>query len=178
MRPRNHERRSFRAGTILLGAILAVAGTARAEPAPPVKLALFDFELEDFSAGAGLGGSTRDSEYLARATAEARRLVAESGRYSLVETTGLNSEAAKEHAFHKCDGCEALIAAKLGADQSFVGVVTRVSRTEYWLRYQIRDARTGSIVSNQRTELRLGADYSWDRGARWLIERRLLASRD
>lgn len=34
------------------------------------------------------------------------------------------------------------------------------------------------MVESARTELRLGADYSWDRGARWLIEKRLLASRD
>jgi hypothetical protein len=105
-------------------------------------------------------------------------LVAQSQRYSLVETSGLEAPAAKEHWLRKCDGCEAAIAAKLGADQALVGVVTRVSRTEYRIRYQIRDARTGTLISSKRTELRLGADYSWDRGARWLIENRLLASWD
>jgi hypothetical protein len=166
------------AGAFLLGAIMLVPGSALAEPVPPIKLALFDFELEDFSAGAGLAGSARDTEYLALATAEARKLVARSGRYSLIESSGVDTPAAKEHWLRNCDGCEATIAGKLGADQSFVGVVTRVSRTEYWLRYQIRDAKSGTIVASARTELRLGADYSWDRGARWLIEKRLLASRD
>lgn len=178
MNPGFFTRRGLRAGAVLLGVASVFAGPARAEPSPPIKLALFDFELEDFSAGAGLGGSTRDTEYLALATNEARRLVAQSQRYSLVETTGVQAGAAKEHWLHKCDGCEAAIAAKLGADQALVGVVTRVSRTEYWIRYQIRDARTGRVISSKRTELRLGADYSWNRGARWLIENRLLASQD
>ncbi len=177
---RTHQSRvpSSLACALMLGALASLAGVAGAEPAPPIKLAVFDFELEDFSAGAGLGDSARDSGYLAQATSEARRLVAQSGRYTLVETASVDAGAAKEHALRKCDGCEAAIAGKLGADQSLVGIVHRVSRTEYWIRYQIRDARTGDPVASARTELRLGADYSWDRGARWLIEKRLLASRD
>jgi hypothetical protein len=164
----------------LVAGILTI-GTAdaiRAEAQGPIKLALFDFELEDASAGAGLGESARDFEYLARATDVARRLVAQSGRYSLVETTNVDAGAVKEHWLRKCDGCEAPIAGKLGAEQALLGIVHRVSRTEYWIRYQIRDARTGGLVSTGRTELRLGADYSWDRGARWLVENRLLASKD
>jgi hypothetical protein len=177
MNPGLLTRRGLRAGAVLLGVASVLACPARAEPSPPIKLALFDFELEDFSAAGGLAGST-DPKHLALVTDEARRLVAQSQRYSLVETAGVETPAAKEHWLRKCDGCEAAIAAKLGADQALVGVVTRVSRTEYWIRYQIRDARTGSVISSKRTELRLGADYSWDRGARWLIENRLLASWD
>lgn len=162
--------------TLVLAALANFGGAARAEPTPPIKLAVFDFELEDFSAGVGLGDSARDSEYLSLVTGEARRLVAQSQRYRLVETAGSEAAAAKEHWLRKCDGCEASIALALGADQSLVGIVHRVSRTEYWIRYQIRDARTGDLVASARTELRLGADYSWNRGARWLIENRLLAS--
>ena len=56
--------------------------------------------------------------------------------------------------------------------------MTRISRTEYTVQYQIRDARTGSVISNKQTDLRMGADYSWSRGAAWLIKNRLLASQD
>jgi hypothetical protein len=176
--PRHNLVPSRLASTLMLAALSCLGCAARAESTPPVKLALFDFELEDFSAGAGLAGGSADAKCLGLATEEARRLVAQSGRYSLVETEGVEAAPAKEHWLRKCDGCEAAIAAELGAEQSLVGVVTRVSRTEYWIRYQIRDARTGSVISSKRTELRLGADYSWNRGARWLIENRLLASRD
>jgi hypothetical protein len=73
-----------------------------------------------------------------------------------------------------CDACAAAIALQLGADQSLVGVVRRVSRTEYTVRYQIRDARTGAIVSQGDSGLRMGADYSWGRGTIRLIKDRLL----
>ena len=67
---------------------------------------------------------------------------------------------------------------KLGAEQSFVGIVTRISRTEYTVRFHIRDARTGTVIFNKQTDLRMGADYSWSRGAAWLIKNRLLDSQD
>jgi hypothetical protein len=68
------------------------------------------------------------------------------------------------------------VALKLGAEQSFVGVVKRISRTEYIVRFQIRDARTAAVVSEGNSGLRLGANDSWSRGAARLIKDRLLAS--
>ena len=73
-----------------------------------------------------------------------------------------------------CDGCDAAIAQQLGAEQSFVGVVKRITRTEYTVRYQIRDASTGAVISSADSGLRMGADYSWSRGAVRLIKDRLL----
>jgi hypothetical protein len=142
---------------------------------PPIKIAIFDFELEDFSAGAGIAGATSaDAVQLNRAAEEARRLMAESGRYSLVDVSNAGDDAVTGHRLRQCDGCEAAIALKLGADQSFVGVVTRISRTDYVVQFQIRDARSGALVLARTTDLRMGADYSWDRGTAWLIRNRLL----
>jgi hypothetical protein len=42
------------------------------------------------------------------------------------------------------------------------------------VRFQLRDARTGAVVSAADSGLRMGADYSWDRGATRLIKDRLL----
>jgi Protein of unknown function (DUF2380) len=66
----------------------------------------------------------------------------------------------KSRSLRQCIGCEAAVALKLGADQSFVGVVTRISRTEYVVRFQIRDARTGAPIIARQSDLRIGADYS------------------
>jgi hypothetical protein len=74
-----------------------------------------------------------------------------------------------------CDGCEARIAAGLDADQSMIGIVTRITRMEYAVTYKVRDARSGAIVAVAQTDLRMGANVAWSRGARWLIENRLLA---
>jgi uncharacterized protein DUF2380 len=157
----------------LVFAGLAVAGGAEAPV--PVKLALFPFELEDSSAAAGyVPPDNIDREQLRLSTEEARRLIAESGRYQLVDVGAMNNEAAKAGKLRDCDGCEAKLAAGLNADQSMIGIVTRVSRTEYAVTYKIRDARSGAIVAVEQTDLRMGANVAWSRGARWLIENRLL----
>ena len=62
----------------------------------PVKLAVFDFELEDFSGGAELiPESDQDREQLRLATETVRRLLVKSGRYSLVDVSGADAADAK-----------------------------------------------------------------------------------
>jgi Protein of unknown function (DUF2380) len=153
-----------------------LAGAVGAE-APTPKLAVFPFELEDFSAAAAYAPPDEiDREQLRLSTEEARRLIAESGRYQLVDVGAVNNEAAKAGKLRDCDGCEARIAADLDADQSMIGIVTRISRTEYAVTYKIRDARSGALVDTEQTDLRMGANVAWSRGVRWLIQNRLLAS--
>jgi hypothetical protein len=154
----------------------ALAGfPASADPAP-IKLALFDFELDDFSGGSGgvAGDPAADLKRLDEVTAEVRKLIAASGRYTLVDVSGAEGEGVKDRTLRQCHGCEAAIALKLSADQSFLGIVTRITRTDYVVQFQIRDAHTGAIVLKQSSDLRIGADYSWFRGARALIRDHLL----
>ena len=152
----------------------APAGAAETA-APQVRIAVFPFELEDFSAGAAyVPPDDIDREQLRLSTEEARRLIAASGRYQLVDVSAVNDEAAKAGKLRECEGCDARIAAGLGADQSMIGIVTRITRTEYAVTYRIRDARSGTLVDVKQTDLRMGANVAWSRGARWLIERRLL----
>jgi hypothetical protein len=154
-----------------------LAFPASADPAP-IKIAVFDFELDDFSAGAGIAGNpVADLAQLDRATGEARRVISVSGRYSLVDVSSAEGEGVKSRSLRQCNGCEAAIALELGADQSFVGVVTRISRTEYTVRFQVRDARTGAPVIARQSDLRIGAGYSWNRGAASLIKSSLLDNR-
>ena len=157
--------------------LLAFVTSAAANP--PVKLAIFDFELEDFSAGGQLiGESPADTAQLKVATGEARRLIAQSARYSLVDVSGAEAETVTAHSLRKCNGCDAGVAFKLGADQSMIGIVTRISRMEYTVGFQIRDARNGAVIVNKQTDLRMGANYSWSRGVVWLIQNHLLNSQD
>ncbi|OCK58815.1 DUF2380 domain-containing protein [Bradyrhizobium sp. LMTR 3] len=156
-------------------AALAPAGAAETAAAPPIKIAVFPFELEDFSAGAAyVPPDDIDHEQLRLSTEEARRLIEASGRYQLVDVSAVNDQAAKAGKLRDCEGCEARIAAGLDADQSMIGIVTRITRTEYAVTYKIRDARSGVIVAVAQTDLRMGANVAWSRGARWLIQNRLL----
>ena len=164
------------AAAIVLSA-LAVAGAAETAALSPTKIAVFPFELEDFSAGAAyVPPDDIDREQLRLSTEEVRRLIAASGRYQLVDVSAVNDQAAKAGKLRECDGCDARIAAGLDADQSMIGIVTRITRMEYAVTYKIRDARSGTIVAVEQTDLRMGANVAWSRGARWLIENRLLAS--
>ena len=162
------------AALILCAAVLLPLSATATTP-DPVKLAIFDFEFEDMSAAASGGEiAASDSQHLAEVTSSVRDLFEKSGRYSLVDVGGADEDEVKARSLRKCDGCDAAIAQQLGAEQSFVGVVKRITRTEYTVRYQIRDAHTGAVLSSADSGLRMGADYSWSRGAIRLIKDRLL----
>lgn len=149
---------------------------ALAAPAP-TSLAVFDFELEDESAAAASTGETAsDMTQLATTTSEVRRLLAQSGRYRVVDIDCADADAAKAHPLHGCDGCDAALARKLGAEQSMVGVIRRISRTEYTVRFKLRDAQTGALLSEGNSGLRMGANYSWSRGAARLVNDRVIES--
>jgi hypothetical protein len=153
------------------------AGDAAAASAPPIKIAVFAFELEDLSAAGGQGPSPIETSCLAQSTEEAKQQLVQSGRFSLIDTAGADLSAAKGQGLRNCGGCEAAIAMRLGADQALIGVVTKISMTEYTARLQLSDARKGAVISSFATDLRMGANYSWFRGVRWLMQNRLLASK-
>jgi Protein of unknown function (DUF2380) len=164
------------AGLVLCGATaIAAADPPSADAATPVKIAVFAFELEDFSAAGQAGSAPLEASYLAQSTAEARRILLQSGRYTLVDTAGADLSTAGTEGLRHCDGCEAAIARTLGADQAFLGVVTKISMTEYTVKFQLRNAGDGTVTSSFATDLRMGADYSWPRGVRWLMQNGLLA---
>lgn len=167
--------RSVIAAFLCAGLLVTIqAGAASA----PIKLAIFDFELEDFSAGAVSADVTSaDAVHLSNVTQMVRQLFAQSEHYKLIDVENTEAPAARAHTLRDCNGCDADIALKLGAEQSLVGVVSRISRTEYVVKFQVRDARTGIVVAAADSGLRMGADYSWSRGATRLIKDKLLESR-
>jgi Protein of unknown function (DUF2380) len=143
----------------------------------PTTIAVFDFELEDVSAGAGIAGDrAADAGYMKAVSAEVRHVIEQSGRYRLVDVSGADAEAVRDHSLRTCNGCDAGIALALGAEQSLVGVVRRVSRAEYVVAFQLRDAKSGALIAAHDTGLRMGADYSWSRGASRLIEDQLVGA--
>ena len=160
---------------LLCAGLLAIFGSSAAET--PISLVIFDFELEDFSAGASSAGiDSADAAQLANVTTAVRQLFKQSERYKLIDVSSADEAAVKSHTLRDCNGCDADIALKLGAEQSLVGVVSRISRTEYVVKFQLRDARTGAVVANGDSGLQIGADYSWSRGAARMFKSQLLES--
>jgi hypothetical protein len=143
-----------------------------APPAPAsVRLALYPFALEDSSAGAGAVDETEsDAKGLTDATEAVRQLLSKCGRYRLVDV-GAGAMAQPKDG---CGDCDLRLARELGADQSLAGVVRRISRTEYTISFQVRDVGTGALIAAGDSGLRMGANYSWGRGAVRLVRDRLL----
>jgi hypothetical protein len=90
---------------------------------------------------------------------------------------GKSSGTAKGQGLRNCGGCEAAIALSLGADEALIGIVTKISMTEYTVRFRVSNAQNGELISIYSTDLRMGGDYSWSRGVRWLMQNRMLASK-
>jgi hypothetical protein len=167
--------RALAAGLAAALTVFAIPSNA-AEP-DPVKIAVFDFELDDRSAGRGIiEPDATDTENLQISTEEARRMLSASGRYSIVDASSAAGEVISAGGIQYCNGCDVPLAKELGADQSMVGVFTRVTRVEYTLHILVRDTQTGAVVSNVSTGLRMGANYSWPRGVKWLMDNRILSA--
>jgi hypothetical protein len=163
----------FAAGVAMIVAAIQQPAAAQSDP---IKIAVFGFELNDTSAGAGIVAQDAvDTENLTKSTEEARRMLSASGRYSVVDTGTVAGEVTSAGGILRCGGCDGPLAKKLGADQSMVGVVTRVSRTEYTLHILVRDAETGEVLSNDSTGLMMGANYAWPRGVKRLLNSGVLS---
>ena len=132
--------------------LLQLAGPpafAAETPTDPIPLALSDFELQDGSAGAAIAGDAQaDNESMKAVNAAVRQEIEKSGRYRIVDNAR--------------------------AEQSLAGVVRRITRTEYVVGFQLRDARTGALLASRQTDLRMCANYSWSRGAAALIRNELV----
>jgi hypothetical protein len=127
----------------------------------PVRIAVFDFELIDTSAGGRIiAPDAVDGENLRNSTEEARRRLAASGRFNVVATASVAHEVVSAGGIQHCNGCDGPLAGRLGAQQSMVGIITRVNRTEYTLQIVVRDVKSGAVVSNAFTGLRMGANYA------------------
>jgi hypothetical protein len=151
---------------------------APVDPPPPrpavVKLAVFEFELDDVSPAAALLGQTTSNEAaMLKVSSEARRMLAESGRYVLVDVSNVDAEPVREKSLRNCDGCEAEIALQAGADQALIGVVRRVTQTDYYVVVQVRDAQSGKVLDQQDANFAGGPD-GWASGVRMLLKHQVL----
>jgi hypothetical protein len=156
-------------------ALLSMPEMAAAEPTKDI--VVFDFEMMDSSAASGIiPQDERDTKYLAESTQVAKNHLLSTGIYKIVDAKPAAAEIAKAGELRRCNGCEAAIASKLGGELAMTGIVNRISRTEYEMLIKVVDAATGSPVAVGYTGLRMGANYAWPRGAKWLMEKRVVAS--
>lgn len=169
-----------RLGVVLLGGSVLMSGVgagSRAQSATPspVKIAVFEVELEDDSPSAALlNKKTTSDDALRKVTAAAREELTKSGRYAIVSVDGAEAKPVKEGTLRQCEGCESAIARDLGAQQSMIGVVQRATQTDYYMMVVIRDAATGKVLNAQDANF-AGGEEGWPTGIRMLIKHQVLA---
>src|ERR1700722_10424203 len=152
----------------------ATAAAAPPATAAPVTIAVFEFELEDNSPSADLlKQHTTREDSLHKVTAAAREQLAGSGRYAIVVVDAADDKPVKDGTLRNCEGCEAEIARKLGAQQSMIGVVQRATQTDYYIAVVIRDANTGKVLASQDANF-AGSEEGWPTGVRMLIKHQVL----
>jgi hypothetical protein len=164
----------------------SLTGAAQSPPpdagSAPIKIAFFDVEMADFSAGGPLAGqSPEETARVNLASDRLRELFGKAGRYQLIDisadhpgVSAVNAEAMRLHYIRDCNGCEVDIARAVGADQTFVAFFKKVSRMEGGLEFHIRDVKTGALVKLAQTEWRGSTDESWTRAVTWLFKHRIL----
>jgi hypothetical protein len=165
-------------GASLLNAVCLPALAADPEKSSPVKIAVFDFELDDVSpAASATGVNSSSADTMKKVSSAARQVLAQSGRYGLIDVSKVDAQPVKEKSLRNCSGCEAGIALQLGADQSLIGVVRRVTMTDYYVWIQISDARTGKVLNQQAANF-AGGDDGWASGVASLIKHQVLVGQN
>ena len=165
----------MRIWTVLMALLVSACAFAQAQQTKPKSIAVFPFELEDSSAGAGIiPPDEHDRRYLSEAAQVAKDMLSQSGRFTVATAPAQDEHKAAPHGLRHCGGCEGRIAKEHGASLALLGVVTRVNRTEHTVFIRVLDAETGKPVSEGFTDLRMGANYAWPRSVKWLMTNRIL----
>lgn len=168
----------MRLSKVLIAAALLAAsvGAAAAAGEPQSKIAVFKFELVDTSGGPPRG----ETERLVLITDLLRRELDASDRFEVVDVGPASAldlpgaRLAADGLFIGCNGCEADLAAALGADLSLSGAVYKVSNLILYMNLFIRDAGTAELVGVYSASIRGNTDESWSRGVSWLVRNRIL----
>lgn len=141
-----------------------------------VPIAVFDFEFVNWSQEVDYGAKNEDEKRrLPIVSSELREILEQSGRYRLIDMRPAAEDIAKAGLISRCNGCDADIARKLGAELAISGVVQKLSVLVQTIIITIRDVKTGAVVKTMQTDIRGNTDEAWKRGVAWLARNRLLA---
>ena len=122
-------------------------------------------------------GTTPDeTRRLGALEARLRAALADSGRYAFVDTGPVAEKAGRIANLAQCNGCDARLAAELGADLALTGVVQKTSNLIISISVYVRDAETGALVGGGSADIRGNTDEAWARGIDYILRNRLLGS--
>lgn len=165
---------TLRTSAVCMLALFPLA-TAKAAARP---VAVFDFELVDTSLDGEMNGPRTDEQQrIVQISNALRQRLSESDKFRVVDIAPVDARA---HAVHLqgCGGCDADLAAKLGAKLSITGTVHKVSNLILNMSIYVREVASGRVVATMNADMRGNTDESWSRTLDWLVRNRLLAALD
>jgi hypothetical protein len=154
--------------------VLVPIGWVGAAVKTPV--AVFNFELIDTSLDGEMNGPRADEHQRIVEVSEAlRRKLSGDETIHVVDIAPVQEKA---HAVHlqECGGCDADLAAKVGAELSITGTVQKVSNLILNMSIYIRNVKTGKVLAAMNADMRGNTEESWMRTIDWLVKNRLLAA--
>jgi hypothetical protein len=133
------------------------------------RIALFDFELIN----TGLEPTRPDEQArLVMISGLARAEFARRGDFEVLDVAPLAEEVERIY-LRGCNGCELGLAQRLGAQLAGIGWVQKVSNLILNINLQVRDVASGRLTHAGTVDIRGNTDESWERGLRYLLERRI-----
>ena len=143
------------------------------------KIAVFQCELFDTFGG-------RDPYTLAeqkrRLTLVTQTIIDDIERrnvYTVVDTSRAHeldsphARFAAKSLFRECSGCEAEVAAQLGADLSMKCLIHKINNLIINITYYIRDTKTKNLLAQYTAATGGNTDQIWTRSALWLLKNRV-----
>jgi hypothetical protein len=121
--------------------------------------------------------SLEENARVARMTAAIKAALEKSGQYRVVSIEKVLPDLDKVRDIHDCNGCEADLAKKDGAQVAVVAWAQKVSNLILNLNIRIVDAETGQTIKGGSVDIRGNDDRSWERGLKFLLEEHVFNGR-
>ena len=146
------------------------------------KAVVFPFDLIDQSQQFEIGLMPKgidpeEKRRLLVITEELVRLMKESGRYDIVDSTPIAKDIDDKSPMYKCNGCEDDLAKKVGADFAFIGTVRKASDVLFTVSIYVRDVKNEKVVRQGSSEIYGNTDAMWLRAVNYIVDRRLYADK-
>jgi len=173
--PQPRDGSAMRVKKILTRALLAAlalgaANGARADEAKTA--AVFDAVFVNSSPQET---SPEETARVQRMTKELKLALEKSGQYRVVDLAPIETQIDAVKDIHDCNGCEAELAKKAGAQIAIVAWAQKISNLILNLNIRIEDAATGETLKGGSVDIRGNSDQSWDRGLKYLLEEHVLS---
>ena len=161
---------------IAFAAAIALAAAGLGPAAAAERVAVFPFELLDDSQSDELYPAVRpeETERLAHLTEDLKARLAATERYEIASLGPLTADLKNATPLNKCNGCEADLAKKSGADVAMLGLVHKFSDTLLSVNIEVVDAKSGKIAAMYTAGVQGNTEEAWMRAMRYIVKNKIV----